>query len=65
MPRRARVLLPGVTLHLIQRGNNRLACFFAEEDYLFYSQNYGLTCEEDIVIDGFCFSCLGLYVYQC
>lgn len=36
MPRRARVLLPGVTLHLIQRGNNRSACFFAEEDYQFY-----------------------------
>lgn len=36
MPRRARVLLPNVPLHLIQRGNNRQACFFAEEDYLFY-----------------------------
>lgn len=39
MPRRARVLLPGVTLHLIQRGNNRSACFFAEEDYLFYLEH--------------------------
>ncbi|SFP55352.1 putative transposase, partial [Pseudomonas borbori] len=29
MPRRARVLLPGVPLHLIQRGNNHSACFFA------------------------------------
>lgn len=36
MPRRARVLLPGCALHLIQRGNNRSACFYAEEDYLFY-----------------------------
>lgn len=36
MPRRARVLLPGVPLHLIQRGNNRSVCFFADEDYLFY-----------------------------
>lgn len=24
MPRRARLLLPGVPLHLIQRGNNRM-----------------------------------------
>ncbi|MBA1148595.1 transposase [Ectothiorhodospiraceae bacterium WFHF3C12] len=32
MPRRARVLLPGVPLHVIQRGNNRQACFFADED---------------------------------
>lgn len=36
MPRRARVLLPGAVLHLIQRGNNRSACFYAEDDYLFY-----------------------------
>ncbi|WGK92057.1 transposase [Pseudomonas migulae] len=36
MPRRARILMPGVPLHLIQRGNNRSVCFFSEEDYLFY-----------------------------
>jgi putative transposase len=36
MPRRPRLALPGVPLHLIQRGNNRQACFFAEEDYRFY-----------------------------
>lgn len=36
MPRRPRLCLPGTALHLIQRGNNRSACFFAEDDYLFY-----------------------------
>jgi putative transposase len=36
MPRRPRVQLPGVPLHIIQRGNNRQACFYAEEDYQFY-----------------------------
>jgi putative transposase len=36
MPRRPRITLPGVPLHLIQRGNNRQACFFADEDYLAY-----------------------------
>lgn len=36
MPRRPRLALPGVPLHLIQRGNNRQACFFADEDYRFY-----------------------------
>jgi putative transposase len=36
MPRRPRVQLPGVPLHVIQRGNNRQACFYAEEDYRFY-----------------------------
>jgi putative transposase len=36
MPRRPRVVLPGVPLHLIQRGNNRQACFFTDDDYRFY-----------------------------
>jgi len=36
MPRRARLTLPTVPLHLIQRGNNRQVCFFADEDYRFY-----------------------------
>ena len=36
MPRRPRVILAGVPLHLIQRGNNRQACFFAADDYRAY-----------------------------
>ena len=36
MPRRPRIALAGVPVHLIQRGNNRGACFFAEEDYRYY-----------------------------
>lgn len=36
MPRRPRVILPNVPQHIIQRGNNRQACFFADEDYLSY-----------------------------
>jgi len=36
MPRRARLTLPNVPLHIIQRGNNRQACFFADEDYQTY-----------------------------
>jgi putative transposase len=34
MPRRARVSLPGVPLHLIQRDNNRSVCFYADENNL-------------------------------
>jgi len=48
MPRRPRLNLARVPLHVIQRGNNRQACFFAEEDYRFYlywlrkgAQKYG------------------------
>jgi putative transposase len=36
MPRRPRVVLPPIPLHLIQRGNNRQVCFVADEDYRFY-----------------------------
>ena len=36
MPRRSRIIMPGVPIHIIQRGNNRQACFFADEDYLLY-----------------------------
>ena len=36
MPRRPRIIVPGIPLHIIQRGNNRQSCFFADEDYLFY-----------------------------
>lgn len=36
MPRRARLRIAGLPLHLIQRGNNRSACFYADEDYGLY-----------------------------
>jgi putative transposase len=36
MPRRPRIIIPGIPLHIIQRGNNRQACFFADDDYRFY-----------------------------
>lgn len=41
MPRRARLVLPEIPLHIIQRGNNRQACFYAEEDYCFYLEWLG------------------------
>ena len=39
MPRRARLRLAGMPLHIVQRGNNRTACFFNEQDYRFYLGN--------------------------
>ncbi len=36
MPRRARLAVANVAWHIIQRGNNRSACFFSESDYLVY-----------------------------
>lgn len=35
MARRPRHVLPGQAMHLIQRGNNRQAIFFADADYHF------------------------------
>ena len=36
MPRRARLALAGIPWHIIQRGNNRSACFYAKDDYRRY-----------------------------
>ena len=36
MPRRPRIQLDGVPLHIVQRGHNREPCFFGEEDYQSY-----------------------------
>jgi putative transposase len=36
MARRPRLELPGVPLHVIQRGNNRAACFFSDDNRRLY-----------------------------
>jgi len=36
MPRLARVVIPEVSLHVVQRGHDRRDCFFGEGDYLAY-----------------------------
>ncbi len=36
MPRRPRIIIPDVPLHIIQRGNNRQPCFYSDEDYSLY-----------------------------
>ena len=36
MPRIKRLAVPGVALHVVQRGNNRQAVFFHEADYISY-----------------------------
>jgi REP-associated tyrosine transposase len=38
MPRRARLRIAGIPLHIIQRGNNRGVCFFGQSDYFAYLQ---------------------------
>lgn len=36
MPRKTRAYLPGCPVHVIQRGNNRMRCFFGDRDYRLY-----------------------------
>lgn len=36
MPRRARMYLPDFPYHIVQRGNNREACFIEAENYQYY-----------------------------
>lgn len=49
MPRRARMYLSGMPYHVVQRGNNREACFLEAENYQYYlelwqqlSRRYGV-----------------------
>lgn len=41
MPRQARLILPDVAVHIIQRGNNRAACFRIDTDYQIYLLHLG------------------------
>lgn len=55
MPRRARLLLPNIPLHIIQRGNNRSACFYGDDDYRFYLECLTeLAAQHDCAIHAFC-----------
>ncbi len=46
MPRRPRLKLAAIPLHIIQRGNNRGACFFAEDDYQYYLDHLDDACKK-------------------
>ncbi|MCE3603312.1 transposase [Massilia sp. P8910] len=46
MPRRHRLIVPDVPIHIIQRGNNRLPCFFVEADYLVYLDLLRIAAEQ-------------------
>ena len=46
MPRKPRFHLPGLPQHVVQRGNNRHACFFADADYLYYLEALRTAAEK-------------------
>lgn len=39
MPRKARIVIPGVAHHVVQRGHNRQVVFATDEDFQFYLEN--------------------------
>ena len=44
MPRKPRMYMGGMPCHVIQRGNNRDACFYSKSDYQFYLNHLGKAC---------------------
>ena len=47
MARKPRFIIPGVPQHVIQRGNNREPCFFAEADYARHLDDLHVAAEKN------------------
>lgn len=45
MPRKLRSYLPAIPCHIITRGNNREACCYCDDDYLFYLECLSDACQ--------------------
>jgi putative transposase len=55
MPRRARMYLQGLPYHVVQRGNNREACFVEPENYQFYIELWqALSARYGVVVHAYC-----------
>jgi len=55
MPRRSRMYIAGLPYHIVQRGNNREACFIEPEDYQFYLELWGgLSKRYGVSVHAYC-----------
>jgi putative transposase len=55
MPRRARVVIPNAPHHITQRGNNKQAVFFVDDDRMKFLNLLGEQSKRfGLIIDGFC-----------
>jgi putative transposase len=55
MPRHARTVVPDVATHIVQRGNNRGACFFSDADRLVYLAQLGiLSSRHGCAVHAYC-----------
>ena len=56
MPRKPRFYLPGVPVHVVQRGHSRGPIFFEEQDYAMYAHWLGEAAEKyDVIVHAFVF----------
>jgi putative transposase len=55
MPRRARQYIPDLPYHIVQRGNNREACFIEPENYQFYLELWQeLSLKYQVAVHAYC-----------
>jgi putative transposase len=55
MPRQARLVFPGVALHVVQRGHNRKACFGHDTDHLVYlTLLHQLSAKSSCALHAYC-----------
>jgi putative transposase len=55
MARQPRPILPGIALHIVQRGNDRLNCFRRDADYLYFLRNLReLAVEVGCAVHAYC-----------
>ena len=55
MPRRARMYIAGMPYHVVQRGNNREACFLEPENYQFYLELWQVLSKRyGVAVHAFC-----------
>jgi REP element-mobilizing transposase RayT len=55
MPRRPRITVAEVPVHIIQRGNNRVVCFFADsDDELYLALLQPLAAKFDCAVHAYC-----------
>ncbi len=55
MPRRARMYIRGLPYHIVQRGNNREACFIEDENYQFYLELWErISKQKGVAVHAYC-----------
>ena len=55
MARKTRMYLSGVPAHIVQRGNDRQACFYCDDDYEFYLKSLGEGLRRyDVELHAYC-----------